>query len=109
MTEAALTMPDELVTSEAWQQLTNVYDPELAVNLVDLGLIYRLDVKDGEIQVEMTLTTPGCPMSDTMPEAVERALLLIPGVSRVSVDLVWEPRWEPEMMSESARRDLGWM
>jgi len=109
MTEAALTMPDELVTSEAWQQLNNVYDPELAVNLVDLGLIYRLDVKDGEIRVEMTLTTPGCPMSDTMPEAVERALLLIPGVSRVSVDLVWEPPWEPEMMSESARRDLGWM
>ena len=109
MTNPLLTMPDDLVASEAWLQLENVYDPELGVNLVDLGLVYKLDVKDGEVHVEMTLTTPGCPMSDSMPEAVERALLLIPGVSRVSVDLVWEPRWEPEMMSESGRRDLGWM
>ena len=108
MTQPGLRVPDDLVTSEAWLQLNNVYDPELAVNLVDLGLIYRLDVTDGVVRVEMTLTTPGCPMSDTMPEAVERALLMVPGVSSVSVDLVWEPRWEPEMMSESARRDLGW-
>ena len=79
------------------------------MNLVDLGLVYRLDVVDGEIHVEMTLTTPGCPMSDSMPGAVERALLLIPGVSRVSVELVWEPPWEPEMMAERARRELGWM
>ena len=109
MTNPLLTMPDDLVASEAWLQLENVYDPELGVTLVDLGLVYRLDVKDSEVHVEMTLTTPGCPMSDSMPVAVERALLLIPGVSRVSVDLVWEPRWEPEMMAERARRELGWM
>ena len=109
MTDPVLTMPDDLVASEAWQQLENVYDPELGVNLVDLGLVYGLAVKDGEVHVEMTLTTPGCPMSDSMPDAVERALLLIPGVSRVLVDLVWEPPWEPEMMAERARRELGWM
>ena len=109
MTNPLLTMPDDLVASEAWLQLENVYDPELGANLVDLGLVYRLDVKDGEVHVEMTLTTPGCPMSDSMPEAVERALLLIPGVARVSVDLVWEPRWDSEMMAEPARRELGWM
>ena len=109
MTNPLLTMPDDLVASEAWLQLENVHDPELGVNLVDLGLVYRLDVKDGEAHIEITLTTPGCPMSDSMPDAVERALLLIPGVSRVSVDLVWEPRWEPEMMSERAKRELGWI
>jgi metal-sulfur cluster biosynthetic enzyme len=108
MTEASLKLPDDLVATEAWQQLEHVYDPELGVNLVDLGLVYSLDVKEGKIQVEMTLTTPGCPMSDSMPDAVERALLMIPGVSRVSVDLVWEPRWDPEMVSERGKRELGW-
>jgi metal-sulfur cluster biosynthetic enzyme len=109
MTNPVLTMPDDLVASEAWRQLESVFDPELGVSLVDLGLVYGLDVKDGEVHVAMTLTTPGCPMSESMPDAVERALLLIPGVSRVSVDLVWEPPWEPEMMAERARRELGWM
>lgn len=108
MSEARLQLPDDLLAAEAWQQLECVYDPELGVNLVDLGLIYRLDVKDGEVQVEMTLTTPGCPMSDSMPGAVERALLTVPGVSSASVEVVWEPRWKPEMMSERATRELGW-
>ena len=108
MSEARLQLPDDLLAAEAWQQLECVYDPELGVNLVDLGLIYRLDVKDGEVQVEMTLTTPGCPMSDSMPGAVERALLTVPGVSSASVEVVWEPRWKPEMMSERAMRELGW-
>ena len=107
MTESWLRMPDDLVSAEAWQHLEHVYDPELGVNLVDLGLIYAVEVRNGAVRIEMTLTTPGCPMSDTMPAAVERALRMIPGVSQVSVDLVWEPRWEPEMISESARRDLG--
>lgn len=109
MTVSALKMPDELVSAEAWRQLENVYDPELGVSLVDLGLIYAIEVRSGEVRVEMTLTTPGCPMSDTMPAAVERALLMIPGVSQVSVDLVWEPRWEPEMVTERAKRELGWL
>jgi len=108
MSEVRLQLPDDMLAAEAWQQLSAVYDPELGVNLVDLGLVYRLEVKDGEVQVEMTLTTPGCPMSDSMPDAVERALLLVPGVSRVGVQLVWEPRWVPEMMSERAKRELGW-
>ena len=109
MSEPRLQLPDDLLAAEVWQQLECVYDPELGVNLVDLGLIYRLDVKDGEVQVEMTLTTPGCPMSDSMPDAVERALLTIPGVSDASVEVVWEPRWVPEMMSERATRELGWV
>lgn len=108
MTDAGLRLPDELIKTEAWEQLAGLYDPELGVDLVDLGLIYRLDVKEGDVRVEMTLTTPGCPMSDSMPDAVERSLKLIPGVRAVAVDLVWEPRWEPEMMTERGRRELGW-
>ncbi len=102
-------MPDDLLLSEAWQQLACVYDPELGVNLVDLGLVYEVDVNAGEVRVQMTLTTPGCPMSESMPEAAERAVLTIPGVAGVSVDLVWEPRWVPEMMSDRAKRELGSM
>lgn len=109
MSDATLHLPDELVKAEAWEQLRGLYDPELGINLVDLGLVYRLDVKEGEVSVEMTLTTPGCPMSDSMPDAVERALTLIPGVRQVAVDLVWEPRWEPEMMTEQGKRELGWL
>jgi metal-sulfur cluster biosynthetic enzyme len=109
MSDVRLRLPDDLLAAELWQQLSTVYDPELGINLVDLGLVYRLDVRAGEVQVVMTLTTPGCPMSDSMPEAVERALRLIPGVTEVGVELVWEPRWVPEMMSDSAKRELGWM
>ena len=108
MSELGLKMPDDLLAAEAWDTLTTVYDPEIGINLVDLGLVYKLEVKNGAAAVEMTLTTPGCPMSDSMPEAVERALLGIPGIAGVSVDVVWEPRWVPEMMTEHAKRELGW-
>lgn len=108
MSGRGLKLTDDLVASEARLQLENVFDPELGLSLVDLGLVYGLDVEDGEVRVEMTLTTPGCPMSDSLPDAVERSISMIPGVSRVSVDLVWEPPWVPEMMSERARRELGW-
>lgn len=82
MNESALWMPDDLVAAEVWEQLGNLYDPELGVNLVDLGLVYKVEVAGGEVRVVMTLTTPGCPMSDSMPDAVERSLALIPGVAR---------------------------
>jgi len=108
MTAPRLTISDDLLLAEAWQQVECVYDPELGINLVDLGVVYRLGVQEGEVEVEMTLSTPGCPMSDSMPEAVERALLMIPGVSKVTVDLVWVPPWEPEMMTDRAKRELGW-
>ena len=108
MTAPHLRISDDLVLAEAWQQLESVYDPELGINLVDLGLVYRLEVKEGKVEVEMTLTTPGCPMGDSMRVAAERALRMIPGVAQVSVDLVWEPRWEPEMMTDRAKRELGW-
>jgi metal-sulfur cluster biosynthetic enzyme len=68
MTAPGRRIPNDLILAEAWQQLESVYDPELGINLVDLGLVYRLGVQEGRVEVEMTLTTPGCPMSDSMPE-----------------------------------------
>ncbi len=99
---------DAAIQQEAWERLHAVYDPELGIDVASLGLIYDLRVDRGQAAVRMTLTTPGCPMSDSMPEAVRRTLELIPGVAGVTVDLVFEPPWEPEMMSEPARQALGW-
>jgi metal-sulfur cluster biosynthetic enzyme len=101
-------LADSDVEAEAWDRLGLVYDPELGVNLVDLGLVYELTCCDGDVRVRMTLTTPGCPVSDSMPVAVERALETVPGVRAIAVELVWDPPWEPEMMSCRARQELGW-
>lgn len=102
-------IPDEAVETEAWERLHQVYDPEVGINLVDLGLIYDLVSDGGMVRVTMTLTTPGCPMSDSMPPAVERVLETVPGVRAVTVDLAWDPPWDPELISAEGRRELGWI
>lgn len=107
MIGAGIELPDPLLDAEAWERLRLVYDPELGVNVVDLGLVYALEVEQGSVTVGMTLTTRGCPLGDTLLQAVERALSTIPGVRGVAVELVWEPPWTPEMMTEPARRALG--
>ena len=90
--------------------LKTVRDPEVPDNLVDLGLIYELLVKKGGIVfVEMTLTTPACPVAQSMPGEVENAIAAVPGVSDVRVKLVWTPPWDRDMMSEEARLELGLM
>ena len=92
------------------EALKTVQDPEIPVNLVELGLIYELVVKKGGIvYVEMTLTTPACPVAQSMPGEVENAISAVPGVSEVRVKLVWSPPWDREMMSEDARLELGLM
>jgi FeS assembly SUF system protein len=92
------------------EALKTVRDPEIPVNLVDLGLIYELVAKKGGIVfVEMTLTTPACPVAQSMPGEVENAISAVPGVSEVRVNLVWSPPWDREMMSEEARLELGLM
>lgn len=75
-------MADEDVVAEAWDRLEFVYDPELGVNLADLGLVYDLDCRDGDVRVRMTLTTPGCPLSDSMPQAVQRRRRRCPASGR---------------------------
>ena len=102
-------LSDESLESEAWTRLREVYDPELGIDLVNLGLVYQLRSKGGVITVAMTLTTPGCPMGGSIPDQVHFSLAVIPGVKDVQVELIWEPPWEPEMMSDDAKRTLGWL
>jgi metal-sulfur cluster biosynthetic enzyme len=108
LAKLGMLITDEAIETEAWDLLREVYDPEIGINLVDLGLIYDLSCEQGTVHVNMTLTTPGCPMSDSMPPAVQRALEPIPGVRTVSVDLIWDPPWDPERISRQARGELGW-
>lgn len=90
------------------QALRNVYDPEIPVNIYDLGLIYKLDVNaDGVVNIDMTLTAPGCPVAQTFPGAVECAVKCVPGVTDAHVELVWDPPWTKERMTEAARLQLG--
>jgi FeS assembly SUF system protein len=90
--------------------LKTVRDPEIPMDLVELGLIYELIVKQGgTVYVEMTLTTPACPVAASMPGEVETAIRAVPGVNDVRVKLVWTPPWGPEKMTEEARLELGMM
>jgi len=88
--------------------LKTVFDPEIPVDIYELGLIYRLDVDDDRnIEVDMTLTAPGCPVAGDMPSWVENAVSSVPGVGQVKVNLVFDPPWDPSRMSEEARLALN--
>ena len=85
-----------------------VYDPEIPVNIYELGLVYEIGIEDdGAVQVEMTLTAPGCPSAQELPEQVREAIMAVPGVRRCDVDVVWDPPWDPSRMSEDARLSLN--
>lgn len=94
---------------QAWNLLRTVYDPELGLDVVNLGLIYELKVDPPRAYVRMTLTTPGCPLHDSMGEAVRQALSRIPGIEEVAVELTFDPPWTPARLSPEARRLLGWV
>jgi FeS assembly SUF system protein len=99
---------DPTLMAPVLEALKTVRDPEIPMDLVELGLIYELIVKKGgTVYVEMTLTTPACPVAASMPGEVERAIRGVPGVSDVRVKLVWTPPWGPELMSDEARLELG--
>ena len=88
--------------------LKEIYDPEIPVNIYDLGLIYGVDVDDeSDVTVTMTLTTPHCPVAETMPGEVELRAASVPGVRDAEVNLVWDPPWGPEKMTDEARLELG--
>lgn len=90
------------------EALKTVRDPEIPVNLVELGLIYELIVrKDGTVYVEMTLTTPSCPVAGSLPGQVQQAVAAVPGIQDVRVKLVWSPPWTRDRMSEEAKLELG--
>ena len=88
----------------------SVFDPEIPVNIFDLGLIYTIDINDeNDVRVVMTLTAPGCPVAGEMPGWVQEAIMGVAGVRTVDVELVWEPPWGMDMMSDEARLELGFM
>jgi FeS assembly SUF system protein len=87
--------------------LKEIYDPEIPVNIYDLGLIYNVEVNEGHVIVTMTLTTPHCPVAESMPAEVELRVGAVPGVGDAEVNLVWEPAWDPAKMTDEARLELG--
>ncbi|MGC8489581.1 MAG: metal-sulfur cluster assembly factor [Clostridia bacterium] len=97
-------MPTE---AEVLDMLKNVYDPEIGINVVDLGLVYGVDVDGDEVNVKMTLTAPMCPMHDAISRTAEMAIETLDGVKAAHVDMVWEPPWTPERLTDEARRLLG--
>jgi FeS assembly SUF system protein len=99
---------DPALEAEVMAALRTVRDPELPVNLVDLGLIYDVMVRlDGLVYIEMTLTTPACPVAGSLPGQVQNIVSLVPGVSVVLVALVWSPAWTRDRMTEAAKLELG--
>lgn len=99
------TLPD---TATVWRALESIPDPEFGINIVDLGLIYSVECSEGDVKVVMTLTTPTCPSGGWIHDGARTALQQLPGVRNLQVDLVFDPAWNTEMLSESARRQLGW-
>lgn len=88
--------------------LRDIFDPEIPVNIYDLGLIYGVDITpDGAVAVTMTLTTPHCPVAESMPGEVELRVCAVPGVRDAEVNLVWDPPWDPQKMSDEAKLELG--
>jgi FeS assembly SUF system protein len=91
------------------ENLKKIYDPEIPMNIVDLGLIYALEWKQDDVTVRMTLTAPGCPVAGILAEEVKGAVERVGGVHAASVDMVWDPPWSPERMSEFAKRQFGYL
>ena len=93
---------------QVWDVLKTVFDPEVPVNVVDLGLVYNVAVSDAAVHVDMTMTMRGCPMHQYMTNDAKEKLLSVPGVKSAEVKVVWDPPWNPTMMSEAGRKALGW-
>jgi FeS assembly SUF system protein len=103
-------VPAEQLRENLIEALRTIFDPEIPVNIYDLGLIYELGVEEGgKVHVKMTLTAPGCPVAQTFPGEVEGKLYAVPGVSEAAVELVWDPPWDQERMTEAAKLQLGFL
>lgn len=101
-------MPQEELEQKVIEALRQIYDPEIPVNIYDLGLIYELNVQpSGEVRILMTLTAPACPVAQSFPATVEEQVACVPGVKGVKVELTWEPPWCQDRMSEAAKLQLG--
>lgn len=97
-----------MVTEEAvMEALSQVYDPEIPISVVDLGLIYGVDIQGDRVHVKMTMTTPGCPLHAVMTSEAKIRVLALEGVSEAEVELVWDPPWTPERISDNLKREMG--
>jgi len=109
-TVTALTDEQSEIADQIVAALKGVYDPEIPVDIYELGLIYSCEIDDaGHLDIQMTLTAPACPVAGQMPGMVKSAVEEVPGVKSAEVELVWDPPWSPEMMSDAARLQLGFM
>lgn len=100
------TQPSEITKEQVYQALHEVYDPEIPVNIVDLGLVYDVKIVDDWVGVKMTLTSPGCGLSGQIAANVRERVAEIPGVTDADVRIVWQPQWNPSMMSEDAKKKV---
>ena len=98
---------DAVTEDQVIEKLREVFDPEIPVNIVDLGLVYGIDIRPGRVDVQMTLTAMGCPMAGEVMADVRDHLMQLPGVEDAGVELVYDPPWNPERMTEDARWELG--
>ncbi len=88
-------------------EIKKIYDPEIPVNIYELGLIYDIAINDKDVIVKMTLTTPNCPVAESLPKEVKDSIMEIKDVNKVDLDLVWDPPWDKSMMSEAAKLELN--
>ena len=88
-------------------EIKKIYDPEIPVNIYELGLIYNIDINKSDVKVKLTLTTPNCPVAESLPKEVKDSIMEIKEVSKVDLDLVWDPPWDKSMMSEAAKLELN--
>ena len=96
------------IKSKVIEEIKKIYDPEIPVNIYELGLIYKIEVDDkNKVNVDMTLTSPNCPVAESLPKEVKDNIMKIEGVSDVNLNLVWEPPWDKDKMSEAAKLELN--
>lgn len=97
-----------MITKEqVYEALQECYDPEIPVNIVDLGLVYDVEIADDKVDVKMTLTTPGCGMGGMIAANAQSLIMDLPGVTEANVNVVWDPPWDPSLISEEAKQKLG--
>ena len=97
------------IEEEVLKMLKTVFDPEIPVNVYDLGLIYKIDIQDDTCNIEMTLTAPGCPAADVLVEDIRQKVGTVKGINTVNVEIVFEPEWTQDRMSEEAKLELGFL
>ena len=97
-----MNLKDQVIT-----EIKKIYDPEIPVNIYELGLIYDVSIKDNDVSVKMTLTSPNCPVAESLPKEVKENIMKVEGVSEVILNLVWEPPWDKDKMSEAAKLELN--